>query len=210
MADTPSQDSVPPPAPRPVPLARNIVLVGFMATGKTTLGKVAARKLGFQFVDTDKEVEKLAGKSIPKIFAEDGENTFRDYESAVLRTLASRDRCVISTGGGIVTRPDNLENLQKLGFVVWLHTKKQVIFDRVSRNPHRPLLQTADPFGTICALVDARKPLYKSVADLKVKTTKLSPSEAVVGISESALWFFRTYFPDNPEAENPTGAAKGN
>lgn len=195
MADTPPQESRA-QSERPPPRARNIVLVGFMATGKTTLGKLAARKAGFRFIDTDREIEKRAGKPIPRIFAEDGEPAFRAIETGVLRALASHERCVISTGGGIVTRAENHPLLQELGFVVWLHTKKTIIFERVRRNPHRPLLQTADPFATICALVEERKPFYKAVADLKVKTTHLSQAEAVTGILESAFWFFGQHFPN--------------
>lgn len=185
--------------PRPPPRARNIVLVGFMATGKTTLGRLVARKAGFTFVDMDKKIEESSGMAIPKIFELEGEDGFRARESAVLRELAGSDRHVIATGGGVVTREENHPLLRDLGFVVWLHTKKRIIFDRVRRNPHRPLLRTADPYATITAMVESRKPLYKAVADLKVKTCDLSQSEAVGGILDSACWFFREHFPGDQE-----------
>ena len=93
-----------------------------------------------------------------------------------------------------------------MGFVVWLHARKQTIIERVRRNPHRPLLKTPDPLATIRALVKERKPLYRSVADLKVKTTDLTTREAVGGILDSASWFFAQHFPPlSPEKkrENP-------
>jgi shikimate kinase len=197
MADAESENNL--PHPRTPPRARNIVLVGFMATGKTTLGRMLARKAGFTFVDMDKKIEEASGMAIPKIFEVEGEHGFRARESAVLRELAGSDRHVIATGGGVVTRPENLPLLRDLGFVVWLHTRKKIIFDRVMRNPHRPLLRTADPYATIKTMVEARKPLYKAVADLKVKTCDLSQSEAVGGILDSACWFFREHFPGEHE-----------
>ena len=203
MADAENPSDLPPP--RPPPRARNIVLVGFMATGKTTLGRLIARKSGFTFVDMDKKIEETAGMGIPKIFEREGEEGFRARERAALQELAGSDRHVIATGGGVVTREENHTLLRELGFVVWLHTKKKIIFERVTRNPHRPLLRTEDPFATITAMVEERKPLYKSVADLKVKTCDLSQSEAVGGIIDSACWFFREHFPGTPECgEKPT------
>ena len=192
MADAESTPFTPDPG-RPAPTGRNIVLVGFMGTGKTTLGKIAAKKAGFQFLDMDKEIERRAGKSIPRIFAEEGEEGFRALETRVLAELRGSDSHVIATGGGVVTRPENHPLLRDLGCVVWLHTKKRIIFERVSRNSNRPLLQTADPLGTISELVEQRKPLYKQVADVKVKTTYLRPNEAVTGSLESASWFFSLY-----------------
>lgn len=195
-----------PPAPqagRPVPGARNIVLVGFMATGKTTLGKLLARRCGFRFIDCDREICRLAGKSIPQIFAQDGEDRFRALETEVLRGLAGVERAVVATGGGVVLRAENHRLLQEMGFVVWLHTRKQIILDRVRRNPHRPLLKTPDPLATIRALVKERKPLYRSVADLKVKTSDLTTREAVGGILDSASWFFAHHFPPPPGETSP-------
>ena len=197
MTDGDPENNLAPP--RTPPRARNIVLVGFMATGKTTLGRMVARRAGFRFVDMDKMIEDAAGMSIPKIFEQEGEDGFRARESAVLRELAGHDRHVIATGGGVVTREENHALLRDLGFVVWLHTRKKIIFDRVMRNPHRPLLRTADPYETIKTMVEQRKPLYKAVADLKVKTCDLSQSEATGGILDSACWFFQKYFPTDHE-----------
>lgn len=209
MADAETTGDLPisdPAPPRITPRARNIVLVGFMATGKTTLGRLVAQKAGYRFIDMDKEIERQAGKTIPKIFADEGEGGFRDRESRLLGDLGGEDHCVISTGGGVVTRPDNHRLLQELGFVVWLHTKKRIIYERVRRNPHRPLLKTADPYATICAMVEERKPAYRAVADLQVKTTDLSPAEAVTGILESACWFFQQHFsPGSTGQPTPRG-----
>lgn len=197
MADADSDHELFPP--RPPPRARNIVLVGFMATGKTTLGRLLARRSGFTFLDTDKKIEEDSGMEIPRIFELEGEQGFRARETESLRALAGLDRHVIATGGGVVTRQENHPLLRDLGFVVWLHTRKKIIYDRVRRNPHRPLLKTADPYATITSMVEARKPLYKAVADLKVKTCDLSQSEAVGGILDSACWFFREHFPAERE-----------
>lgn len=204
MADADSTPLSPNPE-RPAPRARNIVLVGFMGTGKTTLGKIAAKKAGFQFLDMDKEIEKRAGKPIPRIFAEDGEDGFRTLETAVLVGLRDRDRHVIATGGGVVMRPENHSLLRDLGCVVWLHTKKRIIFERVTRNANRPLLQTADPLATIRELVELRKPFYKAVADAKVKTTHLNPNESVTGILESASWFFSRHDQDKQGGHTSIG-----
>jgi shikimate kinase len=188
MEENPPPDESNPPPREPV--ARNIVLVGFMATGKSTIGKLVARQAGYRFIDCDHEIARRAGCPIPEIFAGEGEDGFRRRESEVLRALAGSERAVIATGGGVVTRPENHSLLRALGFVVWLHTKKRAILQRVLKNPHRPLLQTADPLATIRELLKQRKPLYRQVADLKVKTTTLTPREISAGILESASWFF--------------------
>lgn len=174
------------PAPRPL----NIVLVGFMATGKTTIGRMLARKLGFEFVDCDAEIEKAEGMKITEIFKQHGEDRFREIETAYLRSLGERSKLVISTGGGAVTRPANREVLPQLGYVVWLHTKKRIIFDRVMSNSNRPLVQTADPMGTIKSLLKVRKPLYKEVADIRVKTHSLTMEETAEGVIDTACYFF--------------------
>lgn len=166
------------------------MLVGFMATGKTTLGKLVARRAGLRFIDCDREIEAAAGRRIPEIFAAEGEEGFRRRETEVLKAMPTDVRAVIATGGGVVTTPGNHALIRRLGFVVWLHTKKKLIFKRALRNPHRPLLRTEDPMATIQALLKERKPLYRAVSDLKVKTTHLTPGEAATGILESASWFF--------------------
>jgi shikimate kinase len=170
---------------------QNIVLIGFMGCGKTTVGQRVAEKLGWQFVDTDALVVEAAGLSIADIFATAGEAGFREIESSVLTTLASGESRVIASGGGIVTQPRNEALLRSLGFVVWLNASEQTIFDRVSRNPHRPLLQTRDPRATIHELLEKRRPLYADFAHLTIETAGLEPEEIAYGICESARHFFR-------------------
>ena len=170
--------------------AHNIVLIGFMGCGKTTAGHLVAEKLGWPFVDTDALVVEGARRSIPDIFAREGEAGFRERESAVLETLATGGPRVISTGGGIVTQPRNEALLRQLGFVVWLSANEDTIFERVSRNRNRPLLQTANPRQTIRELLEKRQPLYASFAHLTVETAGLEPDEIAYGICESARHHF--------------------
>jgi len=165
---------------------RNLILIGFMGTGKTTIGKRVARSLGFRFVDTDQLIARKAGKSIPDIFAHSGEEAFRELETEVLRECAARSGQVISTGGGIVTRPGNLEILRDAGYVVWLKASPETIYDRVRRNRNRPLLHTDDPERTIREMLDQRLDLYRRAKHLSVSTDDLTLDETSFGITESA------------------------
>lgn len=164
----------------------HIVLIGFMGSGKTTVGHLVAEKLAWPFVDTDALVVEEAGLSIPDIFAAEGEAGFRERESAVLERLAGEPPSVIATGGGIVTQPRNAPLLRSLGFVVWLSASEADIYARVSRNRSRPLLQTPDPRRTIHDLLDQRRPLYESFAHLTIETHGLEPEEIAYGVCESA------------------------
>ena len=153
----------------------NIVLIGFMGSGKTSIGRLVAQRLGFQFIDTDAVIVEQAGMQVPEIFERHGEAWFREQETAALRSrLSILNRTVISTGGGIVTRQENHALLRELGFVVWLTASEDVIFERVSRNKKRPLLQTADPRQTVHTLLKVRQPHYEAVAQCTLDTTVLS------------------------------------
>ena len=134
--NTPDQLSNEPDATLPL----NIVLVGFMATGKTTIGRRLARKAGFKFIDCDQEIEKQQGMKIYEIFSDHGEDHFRQLEAEYLKSLGNKQNLVISTGGGVVTREAARKILPSLGYVVWLHAKKRKIHERVMRNNNRPLL----------------------------------------------------------------------
>lgn len=166
--------------------ARNLVLIGFMGTGKSSVGRRVAESLGFAFVDTDQIVVELAGKSIPRIFATDGEERFREWETEALRRCAEKNSQVIATGGGIVTQPENRELLRRAGHVVWLKADPDVVLRRVARNRDRPLLQTADPLATIRDLFASRVELYRVCADEEINTTDLTLEETAHGLSESA------------------------
>lgn len=162
-------------------LNRNIVLIGFMGVGKSSIGRRLAKHLGYDFVDTDQLVVQEAGMEITDIFKADGELGFRDRESAALRSLLSKEQQVIATGGGIITRESNVPLLRELGFVVWLHAEEAVIFERVSRNQKRPLLHTADPRATIHNLLTNRLSLYEQTAHYSIDTSFLS-FDGVVGL----------------------------
>jgi len=152
----------------------NIVLIGFMGSGKTSIGRLVAQRLGFDFFDTDAVIVERVGMQVAEIFARHGEAWFREQETATLRSLNNVQRAVISTGGGIVVREENHALLRALGFVVWLSASEDVIFERVARNKNRPLLQTADPRATVHELLEKRRGLYESVAQFTLDSTTLA------------------------------------
>jgi len=168
------------------------VLIGFMGCGKTTVGRKLQDLLGYPFLDTDQLIEARTGKTIPEIFARDGEAAFRDLETRVLDELAAQTtaRQIIATGGGIVIRPANRELLRNLGCVVWLRAPVATILQRVSRNHDRPLLQTADQRASVETLLAERMPLYQATSHLEIETHGLTCREVACGILESARYFF--------------------
>jgi shikimate kinase len=156
----------------------NIVLIGFMGSGKTSIGRLVAHRLGFQFVDTDAIIVERAGMQVAEIFARHGEAWFREQESAALRSLGILNRAVISTGGGVVLHDENRALLRELGFVVWLTANEDVLFERVSRNKKRPLLHTADPRATVHELLTKRRPLYEEAAQFTIDSSELTHESA--------------------------------
>jgi shikimate kinase len=154
-----------------------VVLVGFMGSGKSSVGRLVARTLHGRFVDTDRMVAESAGREITEIFAKEGEGWFREEESRALRSLLGGRGLVVATGGGIVLAPGNVAALKELGLVVWLTASEEVIWERVSRNRKRPLLDTENPRETVRTLLEKRNPLYEAAADLKVDTTRLTHAE---------------------------------
>jgi shikimate kinase len=176
----------------PGSLPKNIILIGFMGCGKSTVGRELHQRLGYPLIDMDHAIEQAARKPISRIFADEGETGFRDRETALLRQLVEQaTTChIISTGGGIVVRPENRDLLRQLGYVVWLHATPDTILDRTRRNSHRPLLQTPDPAATIRALLDQRIPWYAETAHLKIETAGLDSTETASGITECARYHF--------------------
>jgi len=174
---------------------RNIVLVGFMGCGKSTLGRVLNQKLSYPLIDTDQVIEEQTGKSVADIFSEDGEESFRTMETKLLKDMLSSEcnHHIISTGGGMVLRPENRELLQRLGFVVWLFCSAEETFERTSRNNNRPLLQCDDPMALITRMLGERGPLYEDAAHLKISTSGLEFDEISCGILESARYHFGTH-----------------
>lgn len=173
--EAPSQSSI--NSPLPVRTGKNVVLVGYMGTGKSCIGRHIAQIGNRTFVDTDDVIQQRAGMTIPEIFAEEGHDAFRARETEALKSLLQCRGHVIATGGGIVTQPRNLPLLEQLGFVVWLRADEEVLFERVSRNADRPLLQTVNPRETLRQMIRERTPLYEQASQFVIDTSWLRPAD---------------------------------
>jgi len=169
-------------APSGPALAGNIILVGLMGAGKTSVGKTLARRLHKTFIDTDHEIERSTGVKIPLIFDIEGESGFRTRETRMLAELARRSNMVLATGGGIVLSADNRRLLRSSGTVIYLRASANDLWARARYDRNRPLLHTPDPLATLTELYTHRDPLYREVADLIVDTGNQS-----VGNLASAL-----------------------
>ncbi len=156
----------------------NIIITGFMATGKTITGRLLADKLNYKFIDTDQQIERVTQKSIPEIFALDGEAEFRRLEKLLLHWLIHYDNAVISIGGGMIVDPKNLANLKKIGKIICLECTPEIILSRIKNETHRPLLHCHNPLQKIKTLLSARQPYYKQ-ADYDIDTSNLSVDEVV-------------------------------
>ena len=152
---------------------RNLVLVGFMGSGKSSVGRLLSSLTGFALVDTDTLVAQKAGKSIPHIFRDEGEASFRTLETEVLRGLIGRIGLIVATGGGVVVSADNRKLLPEIGPVVWLDASTDHLHQRV-KNSKRPLLQTEDPRRTLEELYRAREPLYREASTIRIDSEKLT------------------------------------
>ncbi len=155
-------------------------LIGFMGSGKSAVGGALAQKLGWPRWETDELVAAKLGMTIPEIFQHEGETSFRDAESVVLRELIATEPTIIVTGGGIVLRPKNVERLRELGTVVWLKADLVTLQARLAGVQDRPLLQTPDPAATIAELLAERTKFYEEAADLAVDSSGREPA-AVAG-----------------------------
>jgi len=144
----------------------NVFLVGPMGSGKTTIGRLVADKLGLAFHDCDHELEQLTGASVNLIFDVEGEAGFRERESQMLQRISALQGVLVSTGGGVVTRPENRTLLKNRGLVVWLKTTVDQQLKRLSHDKSRPLLQTPDRKQKLERLAEERNPLYQELADL--------------------------------------------
>ena len=162
-------------------IIRNLALVGFMGSGKSTVGRLVAQDLEFQFVDTDSLIEEKAGISIAEIFATEGEEAFRQLEGEIISELARKDRLVIATGGGAIMNPENFASLKSHALVICLWANAESIHERTKHQTHRPLLQKEDPLGAIRTMLAEREPVYKQ-ADVIVNTELRSQREVIAQV----------------------------
>lgn len=158
-------------------LIRPVVLVGMMGAGKSAVGRELAQRLGVPFRDSDAEIERAAAMTIPEIFARDGEAFFRDREAEVIARLLDGSAAVLALGGGAFLHPGTRARIRERGAAVWLKADLALLWARVQRKENRPLLKTADPKGTLAALLAAREPVY-ALADLVVEVRPEAPIEA--------------------------------
>jgi shikimate kinase len=156
----------------------NLALIGFMGTGKTSVGRLVAEQLHFHYLDTDETIQARTGRSIADIFSKDGEPAFRELEKNLVEELASHKKTVISTGGGLPAHSANLDSLKTHALVVCLWASPEKIWERVKNQSHRPLLHDSDPQKKIRELLAAREPFYRQ-ADVLVNTDIRTVREVV-------------------------------
>jgi shikimate kinase len=153
-----------------------------MGAGKSSVGRSLHRRTGLALHDTDDIVTSKFGMSIPEIFAEHGEKKFRDAETEALRHMRTEEQTIIITGGGIVLRKENVEILRSQAVIVWLDGDDETLFARASGEQNRPLLQTKNPRKSFSEILDARRPIYATIADIRVDTSVLTDEEVAVAI----------------------------
>lgn len=161
---------------------RSIVLIGMMGAGKSAVGTCLQRRFGFLRFDTDEMVVSKFGMPISEIFAQHGEDEFREAETEALRTMEISGSAVIVTGGGIVLREQNRALLRRLGAVVWLKADQATLFKRASQAGDQPLLQHKSPRNAFAQMLQARLPLYAKIADIRVDTSALTGEEVAWAI----------------------------
>lgn len=170
---------------------RAIVLMGFMGTGKSEVGRRLAQRLGRAFVDTDQLVEERAGKRVAAIFAEDGEAAFRALERDAIADAAGRGAAVVAVGGGAVVDPENVRRLRETGTLVYLTARPEIILRRVGDASSRPLLKD-DPHAAVSRLLAERGPVYAAAADVTVDTSERTAAEVVeeiqLALGRSERW----------------------
>jgi len=165
----------------------NMVLIGFMGCGKSSVGRRLAALTGHRFMDTDEMVAQSEGCSIAEIFALGGEDEFRKAEEKILAGLVGVAGVVLATGGGAILREANRAAMKSIGVVVWLDADADALFERASRSQRRPLLQTEDPRKTFDELLAARREIYRAAADFRVDSTGLSHDQVAQSILDRTM-----------------------
>lgn len=176
----------------------NLALIGFMGAGKSSVGRMVAAQLNYDLIDTDELIERRAGKTISRIFAEDGEPAFREIEHQLVAEMAGWRKTIISTGGGLAASDANLASLKQHALVVCLWATPEAIYERVKNQAHRPLLQSPDPLAKIRELLEQRTRFYKQ-ADVLVHTGTRSVRE----VAQQVLHQFHMARQRQPEREKP-------
>jgi shikimate kinase len=172
-----------------------LILIGYRATGKTTLARLLAGRLGCDWIDADVEIERRAGKSIARMFADDGEPAFRDLEARVIADLCGRDDLVLAAGGGAPLRPESRQVMRQRGTVVWLVAQPETILRRMSGDAttaaRRPNLTDKGPIEEILQLLKVREPIYRETAHLQIDTEGKSPRQLADEILKLCAQLFR-------------------
>ena len=163
---------------------KNIVLIGFMGSGKTAVGRQLGERLGMPFKDTDSLIEERLGQKINAIFADKGEAFFRDMESQIIDELTAKDNQVLSCGGGAILRNENVNYLRQNGTLIYLKAPFAVLYNRIKSSSNRPLLTANEPEKTARMLWEARQKVYESAADLSLDTSKKSIEQIVKEIEK--------------------------
>lgn len=163
----------------------NIFLVGPMGAGKTTIGKMLAQELDYDFVDSDREIEKRTGADISWIFDVEGETGFRVRESNVIKELVQGNRLVIATGGGAILNEETRQLMKTLGYTAYISAPLQVLLDRTSQDKSRPLLQVDNAEEQFRKILEEREHLYKDVANIELDSHELSSRQIATKIARS-------------------------
>lgn len=161
----------------------NIILIGFMGCGKTTVGNILSKKFSYSHIDTDHEIEREAGCAVKDIFEKKGEEYFRKMETKTIEKLKEKlSKTVVSTGGGLPLNPVNADILKEMGLVVYLKVSPAAVWERLKHDKTRPLLQKPSPKDEIIRLLDYRHPIYEAAAHLVVEADKKGANEIAAGI----------------------------
>jgi shikimate kinase len=166
-------------------MSKNIILVGLMGAGKSTIGRNLAKQLGKEFYDSDRVIEERTGVDIATIFEIEGEQGFRDREEQVIKELCKMENIVLATGGGSILRETNRKNMKKYGYVIYLCTTAELLYSRIRYDKSRPLMQTKSPVDTLKNLLKEREPFYMEVADTVITTGKQKAALIVKRVEEA-------------------------